>query len=822
MKMDKEISSELPFGRRSFLKGSAAALGLLATGSAVGCAPKQALVEEVASSKLGPDEVVYQGVCRGGCVGNCPMNVHVREGKIVKTSMIPREESNLERVCQRGLSQPQRVYGRERLQYPMRRVGERGSGEWEQLEWDEAIQYICEKWNGYREQYGDSSIASVAGSADRGIEASYHSRLFGLMGSTTFDNCYDQAYLYNRAVLYGAASKMGPVLNGHKVMRDAKYLFIWGANPTEADTVVWVYMKEAIDRGVKLVVIDPNYTIAASKADVWVPLKPATDAALAMAMINVMVSEGLHDQEALKKGSVAPFLVKASDGKFLRMSDLGVEPTDGDPDPKTGKPVVVDPIVVRSEDGRVGVPDEIEDPVLHGSFTIEGHEVSTAFDLLLERCAEWTPEVASTHCDVPSEMIVELARMYAEGPTSYYDGYGPDHFTNGFGAYQAMRTLVAVSGQYGKKGAGMVGQLNTAVCAPAYGIPKDAKPGPTIAFPRLGDVMETGKYGDQEVVIKSLYVTQTNPLASQIDRKAFMEAFDKIEFIVTVDAIENDTTRYSDVVLPACHYFERTSMTYYISPDMLINEKAAEPLFESKSDFDIVTMLGKEMGFEKYFDIDIEEYLTAAFDNEAAEAAGVTWETMKHDKIVNLTDLTWIGAADHVWGTPTGRFEFYFENPRPNHDYGQEFDVEKVRLPYWEAPLEAWSDNPLAQRYPLNFLSERAKFMVHSTFSRNPWFKEIVHEPILTLNPVDAEARNIKDGDVVKAHNDRGYVVLKAATSAGVRPGSVIMEHGWDGSEFIDGHYSDLTNGEIDPFVCNPYYYNALCEVELVEEGASL
>ena len=150
------------FTRRSFLKTTAVAAGL----AAVGTAATPSLQALAANYESGQDETksehVFCGVCRGNCSGTCKLNVHVRDNKIVKTSKrkfnsFPNGE--IDRICLRGLSHPYNVYGPNRIQYPLRRVGDRGAGEWERISWDEAVTEIAEKWQAIREKYGDQAIA---------------------------------------------------------------------------------------------------------------------------------------------------------------------------------------------------------------------------------------------------------------------------------------------------------------------------------------------------------------------------------------------------------------------------------------------------------------------------------------------------------------------------------------------------------------------------------------------------------------------------------------------------------------------------------------
>lgn len=169
-----------------------------------------------------------------------------------------------------------------------------------------------------------------------------------------------------------------------------------------------------------------------------------------------------------------------------------------------------------------------------------------------------------------------------------------------------------------------------------------------------------------------------------------------------------------------------------------------------------------------------------------------------------------------VFPTPTGRAQFYQENPVPQMDFGQQIDVEKERLPHWEPPYEAWSENPLAKKYPLIYTSERPKWKVHTQWGRVPWILELNPEPIANIHPKDAEARKIKTGDMVKIYNDRGHVVLKAVINNGIRPGMVVLPKGWELDQFKDGHYQDLTSRVSNDACINNCYFDTLVEVEKI------
>ncbi len=818
MSIDTTRTPAASFGRRAFLKGSAATLGLAALTGA-GCAPNQQVEEDEGASQA-PEEQVYQGICRGNCGGGCCMNVHVREGKVVKTSVQRRENPLDERICQRGLTQPQRVYAPERVQYPMRRVegSARGAGEWERLSWDEAIEYICSKWKGYIEEFGPSSIAQTYGAGTYAYNYFVYMRLFNLMGGTTFEQGYDMSALAQGWRMYGMATYL--IGNAPRDVVNSKYIFTWGANSTISQMMRWPYLMEAVKNGAKHIVIDPIYTDSAAKADLWVPIKPGTDGALALAMTNTVIEEGLQDEAYLAKHTVAPFLVKADTNKFLRMSDLGTEPTEGPVNPMTGQPTVIDPIVVMGADGKHGIVEEVSEPAIKGTFDIGGHRVTTAYDKLVERVAEWTPEKAEEICDVPADTIRELTRMYAEGPTNLNLGFGNDHWGNGASITHCQLMLPLITGQIGKPGTGVGGSQGSSSSGWADAnmagllFPEGAVGGLSSSLLYLPMIMETGMYGENPLPIKSLFNYCSNPLACHTDRNALIEAFDKIELFVNVDTIMTDTARYADVILPAPHWFEYETISSTPGQTCDFNEKAIDPQFECKEDVEIARLLGLGMGFDA-MDITTDDFHNILLDSDGIRSIGLDLETLKDKKRVQIfPDEYNYGTDETPFVTTTGRAEFFLEDVAPKYNYGQELDTVLLSLPFYEEPIEAYDGNPLKEQYPLTIITHRDKFKVHSTFALSPILTELQPEPTIEINPSDAQERGIAEGDAVRAFNDRGSVVMKAHLDAGMRPGVVWTEHTWLQEQYAEGHYSELTSVATKHYFPSNHPFDTLCQIE--------
>lgn len=817
----KDSANRLPLKRRTFLKGSAAALAAGTAALALGCAPGAPKEEtapepegttpdapvEASAAPEAPEELVVPGICRGGCGAGCQMNVHVRDGKIVKTSRREQSIPDTTRLCNRGLTHALRVYAENRIQYPMRRAGERGEGKWERISWDEATTIITDKWKEVAETYGPAANAFLKGSGNITPDAHLALLLQRTMGATRIDPAADRAlYVAGPASLGYSQRFCG---SGYEDVLDAKNIIIWGWNPTESSAYQAHYYLRAHQNGAKLIVIDPTYTILASKADMFVPIHPGTDGALAMALINVLVEEGLADEAFLAANTVAPLLVKDSDGTYLRLSDLGRAEAGSE----------ADALVVRTADGSVVPLAEEANPVIHGSFEIEGIAVTCAYDLLIERASQWTPEAASELTEVPAETIRELASILADGPTTVGPGLGLDHYTNGVATFSAVFAAAMVAGQYGKPGSGIKASFTTEF---AFGwdssaplTPADAPKSNMFYSPALLNCIDEGYYGDEPIDIKTLYIWNHNLFVTEVGIGKWRQILDGAELIVVTDVVMTSTAEQADIVLPACHYFECEAASGESTKYVFYNAKAAEPLYESKSDFDIANMLFEKMGLADKSYKTVDDLYEALFDNPTAQQLGLTWDRVKSEgAVLTASADPYVYGADGIWNTATGRLQFYQEVIPLDTDYGQSIDHAKDCLPYWEPPMECWKDNELAEKYPFVFTSERSKYRVHSQFDKIPWLLDFEEEPYVMVNPADCKEKGIADGDYVRLFNDRGTCILRARFNDGIRPGMIVIDHGWERDQFVDGFYSELIGYNVTPVVANSYYFDALIDME--------
>lgn len=819
----EESAPAVQMGRRTFLKGTAAIASLAAVAS-VGCKPAAPAPGPEPEPEVAPEEQIFQGVCRGNCGGGCRMNVHVREGKVVKTSVIPADDPIDTRMCPRGLAHAQRIYDPDRLQYPMRRKEgtERGAGEWERLSWEEAIAYVGGKWKSYIEEFGGTSIAMNYGAGTYAYNQYVYTHLFNRFGGLNFDAGYDMTSLNVGKDMFGR----GIYLHGNNGSdpQNAKYIVYWAGSGSMAQPMRWPYIRAAVDNGAKVFVVDPLYTDPAARADKWFPIKPGTDAALALAMCHVVIKEGLQDDAYMKKMTVAPFLVKESDGSYLHLSELGVEPIDGPLD-RAGNPTKIDPIAVVGADGTFGATSDIADPQITGIFVANGIKVAPAYQKLVDHVADWTPERAAEICELDAADIVEFARKYAEGPTTLEIGFGMDHRSHGAEATMAIFTLQMITGQLGKPGAGVGGTMGGSTMGThcvnfVAGMYTDKPiPATSVCVDKLPMIVETGKYGSRDITLKSMLFFSGNFMSNMSGRTEYMEAMKKVELLVTCDTVMNDTARFSDVILPVPHWFEYETFITCPTPYADFNDAAVPPAFECKTDVEIVKLLADALGLESGYYAGNDSYQAMFLTGAQSEAWGLSWEVLKEKKHILVCPTPYLFGNPNddtfAFGTATGRAEFYYEKPRPWFEYGQEFDAKPWHLATYQPTTEAYNpSNPLSEKYPLNIVTQRNRFKVHTQFSTHPWFEEIQPEPTLSINKIDADARGIAENDYVRVFNDRGYVVLRAHIDNGMRPGMVKTEHTWFDKQYVDGSYPTLLPAAQGEFRPGAHPFDTLCEVE--------
>ena len=390
--------------------------------------------------------------------GNCSYRVYVKDGVIVREEQagtFPTIEPGVPDMnpmgCQKGGSWSRLLYGEERILHPMRRAGERGEGKWQQISWDEALTEIAEAMLDTIQADGPESIVRIGTPGQGGTQSiALAGAVFNKLGCTLTDV---QGEINDWSPgLYTTFGRFDPCASNDDWFH-SDVIVIWANNPAYSEIPLAHFISEARYHGTQVVIVAPDYSPSAIHADVFVPVRIGSDAALALAMCRVIVDEGLMDRAFVREQTDLPLLVRTDTGRFLRQQDVA----EGGRDDifyffdKTTQQVVEAP-------QRLELGDAV--PALHGTFTAAlagggSVEVEPVFARLERLLRDYTPEAASAVCGAHPDVIRKIARMVAAGKTHVLDGWTFGKSYHGDLMERSICLVLALTGNWGKQGAGI-------------------------------------------------------------------------------------------------------------------------------------------------------------------------------------------------------------------------------------------------------------------------------------------------------------------------------------------------------------------------------
>lgn len=794
--------------RRMFIKGVGAITVASAFGfGAQGLSANEALAEEAPAAT---SEKAVHAVCTVNCTSRCHLHGTVRDGKLVRVE--PGDmpgRPGYANACLRSMSYIQRLQDEDaRVMYPMRRTGERGLGEFERITWDEAINEIAEKLNAVLEKNPRAaSFYSFTGDLGK-LSWEAPTRYAATVGATTWD-------IEGIMGDHGASMGMTMVFGTHRGAHDSrdylnsKLLIIWGRNLADTHTSELRDYVAARKNGTKVIVIDPRQSSTCAMADEWIPINPQTDPALALGMMNWIISRDLHDKEKLASESCAPFLVRDDDGQYVR--DASNEFMIWDEMTNAAMPAP-DAAAVKAGAAK---------PALSGAFTVDGVACKPAFEYLVAEAALYTPERTGEICGIDAALVERLSQEYIDAqPAGIRMGQGMQRVWHAYSPFRTVATLAMVAGYIGVPGGGASHAGGTATTKPVSGYT-----GPVYNY---SDWSITGKEAGMissslvyqaaiehdPVPIEFLWIANSNFINMSPDSNRIInEVIPAIDFIVTADPWWTWTAKYSDIVLPACTYWEHWDIVDR-SPWVMFNQPAIEPMGESKSDVEIMTLLAQKTDVAEYWDKSDEEWIRQFVTTDHPAWKDFDWDhDVVQQGIYGRSDADYAPAIVYANGkgykTETGKFEFYTEKMVSFDD----------AVPSWKPPCEDPREGGLAKEYPLVYIQYHDRLNVHTQHILNPALEVVQDEPLLQMNPVDAEARGIVHGDVAHVKNDRGTMKIRTFLTEGIVPGTVATQSGWTPDYFIEGCYQNLTHhticdAEESYSMTNTAFYDVLVEVE--------
>lgn len=673
------------------------------------------------------------------CGGRCPLRVHVKDGVItrIETDDCLDVDGQL-RACWRGRAYRHWIYHPDRLKYPMKHAGEKGSGKFERISWDEAMDSIVRELKRVKETYGNASIFYGGGGHMGALHtAASIAKALSMFGgyTTQYGNISSEGPVWAVQVTYG------DVMVGHSRddLLNTKLIVVWGWDPVRmvsGTDCVYALIK-AKEKGIPIIIIDPRYTdTAATFASEWIPIYPGTDAAMMVAMAYIMIRDGLQDQAFLDKYTLG----------FDKFKEY----------------------VMGQEDGIPKTPE--------WASKITGVPAAK-----IERLANW---YATTK------------------PACLMDCQGPGRAAEGEQYNRCAITLTAMTGNIGKHGGSAAGGLMGIPYGHmfrAVGIPGVRNPVESgglsvrgsidlkerlvrrIHVNKIWDGFLEGKAGGYPADIKMAWFAGSNPLNQHANANKGVKALKSLEFVVAQDFFITPTARYADIVLPVASFAEKNDLTrpWPSGPYLTVMNQAIDRVGECKSDWEIGCLLAQKLGF-KDFDNNTEDEWLRQFVRENPEYKQyiTDYDSFKEESIYRIKlDEPYVAFQKQIedpehnkFATPSGKIEIYSQRVA---------DLQNPLCPPVPKYVPTWEnrDDPLAKKYPLQLLSPHPRVRVHSTLQKVDWLEE-VDPHVMWINPADAGPRGVRNGDTCYVFNDRGKLAIKAWVTKRIMPGVVSIYEG--------------------------------------------
>ena len=690
-----------------------------------------------------------------GCHGGCGVKVYVKDGRLLKVEGDENHPYLQGRLCPRALALTQYIYHPDRLRYPLKRTGERGEGKWMRISWEEAFR-ICEaKMREIRERYGAESMVFAQGTGrDSGgplifLAYAYGSpnwTLFGLSGISCFTPRLAAMHQIEGDTAFPDAAQFFPLRYDDPEWEAPKVLISWARNLAGSQCTDhyfsghWVV--DMMKRGTRLIVIDPFCSWEASRAALWLQLRPGTDGALALGLLNVIINENLCDRDFVEKWTYG----------FDRLKER------------------VQEYPLDKVEQITWVPRE--SIVQAARMYAQNKPAAIRFGQPLDSNAEATSTIHALNClwAITGNLDIPGGNILCRPP---------------FGVTIYPYSTQEVVQLYGQE---FVSNLNKKrIGADRYPLVKNFRSW------ALSDLVLEQMESGQPYPIKGLWCQTNNFIANTAqDPRRHFEAVRKLDFNVVVDLFMTPTARaIADIVLPAATFPEKDSVFTTGIPLNAIQKVVT--LDECKSDWEINFELARRLSPESVPWKNVRELLT-----QRLKPCGLTFE--------ELSERPWLLAPKgHPSGSvPYRRYEKGLL--RPDGKPGFRTPTGKVELfstvyesygldplPHHKEPIESPLSTPeIYQQYPFILITgRRSGVFFHSEHRQIPWLREIEPEPTVEIHPETAKALGINQGDWVLIEGVRGKFKRKADLTRLIHPRMVHALHGWWLPE-TDGRDPDL------------------------------
>ena len=678
--------------------------------------------------------IAKKGTCPV-CGTFCHIIAHIDDGNVVKVQ--PDSESMMGHLCIRGVNGVEYHDHPKRLNYPLKRVGARGEAKWERISWEQAMDEIAAKLDGIRDKYGPEAVLALGGSPHGpGDPAAW--KWCNLWGTPNFfhlgKNCGEAEFPVECAMYgYDTIAAWATFLNPEKT----GVLVIWGANQSESQPRLWEGYKYSQSMGMKLIVVDPRPTTCAKAADLWLQLRPGTDGALALGMLNVIINEGIYDQEFVEKWCLGFDELKALVQQHTpeKVSEITWVPAEK----------IIEAARMYANASAAALTWGVANTHLGNRAGLSG---------VMGKC--WLRAITG-NLDREGGQVFSTPPNY----TAFYEEINWDSQIN-----HPLRTRDTVSADQQSIGSVKALVLYWEAMKRVY--PKGWGAAQYFIYPSPYACWEA-ILTEKPYPIKAVFDQGTNTLCSIGDSRHAYDAFksDNLELHVSMDHFLTPTGALADYVLPATDAMEHPTITnlWGMTGSEFGREAVVEPMYERKDDYQLWADLGKRLGQKEHWPDTLEGWL-----DKLLAKSNTTLKELAHTQgyfpVKEYKKYEKTG-----FGTFSGKVELV---PSVLQKLGYD-----PLAGYEEPPWSPISTPDLAKEYPLILISgSRVKEFHHSSHRQLEKIRKRYPDPLVEISPEKAAELGISERDWVWVETPMGKVKQKVKLLEGM-PQQVVHADGY-------------------------------------------
>jgi anaerobic selenocysteine-containing dehydrogenase len=730
------------------------------------------------------------------CTAHCATVATVADGKVVRLEA-DADHPNGGVFCLKGKAAPELVYHPDRLNYPLKRTRPKSDVDpgWQRVSWDEALDDIAHRLHSIREQCGARAVALAKGTGGGTSVSDAERWLSRFLNSFGSPNWVSTTHVCNWHKDTGFTYTFGVEIPTPEVAHSGAFL-LWGHNPSSTSLILAHDIVAAKKRGMKIVAVDPRRVGIAAQADILLQVRPGTDGALALALIDTAITEKLFDEQFVRRWTNGTFLVRSDNGAVLTEADLSADgstqrfiawdestdgvvlydSTTGEYERSASQLALTGARQVKSENGRSIVCEP-------------------AFSRLAALASCYAAERSQSITWVPADKVRQAARLLvANRPVSLFMHNGVGQHTNATQTSRAIATFYALLGDFDRPGGNVMfpkaplnnvsGKefLSREMALQRIGrerkpLGPPAKPGNCAAYDIFSAILEERPYP-----VKALLNFGSNTVMSTGDSERARQAFRAVDFAVAAELFMTPTAELCDYVLPATSFLEMSNLSNDFKHrregrlHVQYRPAVVEPLAERRSDTWMIFELAKRLGLEeKFWNGDIEaayEYELAPLSRSLSEIksapGGITLAVPPRYEKHAGTDKT---GAPRAFNTPDKKVAIY-SHAFAAHGFSP--------LPEYVEPLISPLSRPdVAQDYPLVLTNAKFTTFIHSQLRGLPSLRKVSPHPSADIHPETAARFGIVDKGWMEIESPRAKIRAKARVTDRIAPGVVCCQHGW-------------------------------------------